>query len=270
MGSKSCPDLMLLLTFSAVVGIEAGLHKSIYLVNQMQWTEARQYCQMNYIDMVVWHTTDMDAVTEWLVGKDVSEVWLGLHQDPEQKLVWRWINVKTGEGLAGEDVSKSELWDTLTQAGGGCGFYNTVIKKWYSTDCSKKLPFICYHDNLVLVTENKTWEHALEHCRKMSSASRKYDLLSISKSSDFSYVRDRIYKATSEEVWTGLRFLGGEWWWSDGATSEHQEMLPDCPSQWKHCGTVSKYDTGNWTTTDCSERRNFICSYEEVAEQEND
>lgn len=115
-------------------------------------------------------------------------------------LVFCFFFFRTGEGLTGEDVSKSDQWATQPQGSGGCGFYSPVKKKWHRTNCSTDLPFICYDDNLVLVTENKTWEHAFEHCRKMSSASRKYDLLSISKSLDFSYVRNRIYRATSEEV----------------------------------------------------------------------
>lgn len=95
MGNKSPSDLMLLLAFSAVVAIEAGFLKTIYFHDQtLKWSEARKYCQMNYIDMVVMDTADMDVVTEWLVEKKVSEVWIGLQQDPEEELVWRWINVK--------------------------------------------------------------------------------------------------------------------------------------------------------------------------------
>ncbi|MED6240067.1 hypothetical protein ATANTOWER_015578 [Ataeniobius toweri] len=219
-----------------------------------------------YIDMLTWDTTDMDQVTKWLVETNYHEVWIGLRRDPEQPLVWRWINVKTGEGLTGEDVSESENWVTNPQPNVSCAAYNSLKKKWYSTVCTEQLKFVCYDDNLELVTENKTWDDAINHCRKMSSSKSKCDLLSTTTSSQFSYVRDRIYNATSEEVWTGLRFLGGEWWWSDGETLDHQGMLPDCPSQWEHCGTMSKYNTANWITRDCSERRNFICYCTEVAE----
>ncbi|MEQ2281316.1 hypothetical protein AMECASPLE_028981 [Ameca splendens] len=68
-------------------------------------------------------------MTTGLNEKLYSEVWIGLHQDPKQPLVWRWINVK-----------------------------------------------------------------------EMSTASSKYDLLSITRSSDYSYVSVRIYRATTEEV----------------------------------------------------------------------
>ncbi|MEQ2165626.1 hypothetical protein GOODEAATRI_019055 [Goodea atripinnis] len=221
MGRKGCPELMLLLLFNAVVWMEAMVIKTIYFhAQKLTWTEARQYCQRMYIDMLTWDTTDMDQVTKWLVEINYHDVWIGLRRDPEQPLVWRWINVKTGEGLTGEDVSESENWATSPQpnvscldriaisgrrvvvvrwrdvgpprdaarlpepvgtlTGKGltgedvsqsknwatgqqfkdrCGSYNSFLKKWYSKNCTKRLYFSCYEDNLVLVTENKTSSH---------------------------------------------------------------------------------------------------------------
>ncbi|XP_027868982.1 macrophage mannose receptor 1-like [Xiphophorus couchianus] len=261
MGRNGRPELMLLLLFNAALLMETTLLKTIYLISQeLTWTDARQFCQKNHIDMITWDIVDPNLLTKWLQENELTAVWIGLHEDPEQQSVWRWINVKTGEGLTGEDVSESSYWSEQTKNSYSCGSYNSSRKKWFSSVCSDTLPFVCYGDNLVLSTENKTWEEALDHCRKMSSSSYKYDLLSVTRP-DFSYVRDRIYRATSEEVWTGLRFLGGEWWWSDGETLDQQEILPDCPSQWQHCGMLSKYNTANWTSSDCSERRNFICNY---------
>lgn len=103
--------------------------------------------------------------------------------------------------MTGEDVSESSFWGNQKQNHYSCGSYNSSNKKWASVLCSDTLPFVCYDDNLVLSTENKAWEEALDHCREMSSASYQYDLLSVASPTDFSYVRDRIYRATSEEVW---------------------------------------------------------------------
>lgn len=66
------------------------------------------------------------------------------------------------------------------------------------------------------------------------------------------------------QVWVGLRFLGDNWFWSDGSTVSEQDMLSKCPAQWKFCGAVSKNGTDEWMTRDCSERRNFICASTEV------
>ncbi|XP_043972919.1 macrophage mannose receptor 1-like [Gambusia affinis] len=263
MERNGCSALALLLLLSVVAWTEAEVEKTIFFPSQkLTWEKARQYCQKHHIDLVTWDTVDPNLLTTWLLEEGFINVWIGLHRDPEESLVWRWINVKTGIGLTGDDVSRSRNWGLAQAIGASCGSYNSLTKTWESSLCSLEKPFVCYADNLVVVTENKTWEDALNHCREMTNKSFKFDLLSVTNSSDYGYVSDRLYRATTDEVWTGLRFLGGEWWWSDGESLDHQEMLPDCPSQWQHCGTVSKNNTTNWTRRDCSERRNFICSYE--------
>ncbi|XP_017265395.2 uncharacterized protein LOC108232264 [Kryptolebias marmoratus] len=260
MEKKSHPELALIILLMAVFWLEAEVEILVYSPNEeLGWDDARKYCRENYIDLVTGNIEAID-LADLGGGEYYAPMWIGLREDPDQSSVWKWINIKTGEGLTGEDVSKNLTW-TKFEYFGHCGSYNEI---YYQTLCSTKLYFLCFDDNLVLVTENKTWEDALSHCRNMTTSSYQYDLLSFTDSSDFSYVRDRIYRATTEEVWTGLRFLGGEWWWSDGETLDPQEMLPDCPSRWKHCGTVSKNNTDNWITRDCSEKRNFICTRQDV------
>lgn len=61
------------------------------------------------------------------------------------------------------------------------------------------------------------------------------------------------------QVWIGLRFLGGSWWWVDGQKLEQKWMLPSCPSERNHCGTLSKYGTSKWIVGDCTKKLNFIC-----------
>ncbi|KAI4810736.1 hypothetical protein KUCAC02_013668 [Chaenocephalus aceratus] len=221
-------------------------------------------------------------------ARGTTQVWMGLRRVPLNDSAWRWIDPKGGEGVSGGDFSQRVLWadgeqsdhcalvdadlkwhsiglhrkagETWSWIGdqqsdfrnwaqgepfyADCGSFDPVNQKFHSKACSTELPFLCYDDNLVVVNENKTWEDALKHCRKMESPSFK--------------------------VWTSLRFLGGEWRWSNGQQLEDQSqtMLPDCPSQWKHCGTLSKHDTNHWITRNCLERRNFICyRYKTVSNQ---
>ncbi|KAM3614060.1 uncharacterized protein V6R79_009283 [Siganus canaliculatus] len=327
----------------------------------MSWTDARLYCQKNHIDLVTWTTVEM---AQWMTEIKAGQAWIGLLRDPESEGVWKWINVKTGEGITGADVSYSSDWAVgepshhcayvademkwysakcsslhgfyclkggnndkityhsialdwntasqqcklptidqtnsheLSQTGwiglyrvageswswiqtssdyrnwapgqplnADCASFDSVTQKIHSNVCSEKLSPICYEDNLVVVNENKTWEAAYSHCKNLniicSHPSKlcryKHTLLSLVDSSDYTYIRDRISRATTDEVWTGLRFLGGEWWWVNGNKPTDHGVLPKCPSQWKHCGTLSKHGSNTWSTRDCSEKRNFIC-----------
>ncbi|KAF6716190.1 Secretory phospholipase A2 receptor [Oryzias melastigma] len=268
MEKKSSPGLILCYFLASVLHLEAKLEVIVYLQKTGQsWDDARQDCQQNHVDMATWNTVNLDDVAEWLEENDYSAVWIGLHQD-SQDFGWRWINVRTGVGLTGDDVTQSENWSNTLDVGelllGKCGALLSNSKKWDNKVCSSDLPYICFDDNLLLITENKTWEDALNHCRSLSTSSLKYDLLSLSTLQSQGYIRDRIYKATTDQVWVGLRFLGDNWFWSDGSTVSEQDMLSKCPAQWKFCGAVSKNGTDEWMTRDCSERRNFICASTEV------
>lgn len=83
-----------------------------------------------------------------------------------------------------------------------CGSLDASPGGWVGYACSEEFSSICSHDNLVVVNENKTWEDALIHCREMkaSCAGCTYNLLSLTDVSQYNYVRDRIYRATTDEV----------------------------------------------------------------------
>ncbi|XP_051263596.1 macrophage mannose receptor 1-like [Dicentrarchus labrax] len=381
MGNKDSPELTLSLLLMAALCLEASIiRKSTYFsYKKMDWTEARLYCQENTKDMAILKTA-RSQLTELLREENINQVWIGLHRDPEDESVWKWINVKTGEGISGDDLSQSSNWAngsqnrhcvfvsdedqmwystscsrengfycsvqdkvqhhkialswynaslycqnnsselaTITEinrdgikkygwiglyrdpgedwrwigdvpsdyrnwapgepSNADCASFDTLTEKWQSNVCSEKLNPLCSIDNLVVVNMNKTWEDALSYCQQMEtpcasssgSCSNRYNLVSLEYLSDFSYVKERIYRlATTDEVWTGLRFLAGKWLWVDGERLVDHGMLPDCPSLDKHCGTLSKYDTSNWIIRDCSERRNFICYKQKVLLSENE
>ncbi|KAK7940147.1 hypothetical protein WMY93_003473 [Mugilogobius chulae] len=78
----------------------------------------------------------------------------------------------------------------------------------------------------------KTWEQALFHCRSLSTTNRSYDLASLITGKDHNYVKSLI----SEQVWTGLRFLGDHWVWVGGEEVQYDRII-DCPV-FDRCGTV--------------------------------
>ncbi|XP_037641369.1 macrophage mannose receptor 1-like [Sebastes umbrosus] len=359
------------LLFAALCLDAFKVAKEVYYQDEkMSWTEARLYCQKYHIDLVTSKVVEKGKLITFMKNNAVEQVWVGLLRDPEKDSVWKWIDVKRGDGFIvvnpskncgdGEQnrhcalVSDDDLkwysercsnkhdfycsvqnniqhhnttltWDDASQycrnnmsdlatvtstntdqledagwiglhqeadetwkwigdwpsdysnwAQGqplsvDCGYFNSTNKKWSSKVCSEELEFFCYGGGLVVVNENKTWEDARSHCWMMVTPCElnwtcryHHELLSLEQLSDYDYVRDKIYSATTDEVWTGLRFLGGEWWWMDGKTPQDHGELPDCPSHWRHCGTLSKNDTNNWITRNCSERRNFICSRRKV------
>ncbi|XP_014852426.1 PREDICTED: struthiocalcin-1-like [Poecilia mexicana] len=128
-------------------------------------------------------------------------------------------------------------------------------------NCDKQFPFLCVSDNVVLVKENRSWEEALEHCRGLGSSSHsdlRYDLLSLQPGEEHAYMVRKVLEADTEEVWTGLRFLAGDWLWVNGADMLYTD-LPSCPTPGQHCGSLSKDETVGVKTRDCLERKNFLC-----------
>ncbi|XP_065814220.1 lymphocyte antigen 75-like [Labrus bergylta] len=266
MRNKSCPQLTLCFLLMATECLEAStLQKSFTLIRPgTTWTEARLYCRQNKIDLIPLNIAKKQLST-WSVERPVKKVWIGAHRDPEVPSAWKSISLRSG----GDET----IWAPSHPGDEDCALLNNDTGQIDGRACSKSLPFVCFGDNLVLVKENKTWEDALQHCHDMGSQCDSggpcrftFRLLTLKKLADYNYVRDRIYNADTDEVWTGLRFLAGGWFWLDGEKMEDEEKLPRCPSEWKHCGTVSKFDSNNWITRDCSEKRNFICVRSKIPE----
>ncbi len=347
MENQMSSELTLSFLLMAVLCLEAVIiQRSIHLpAEKMTWTDARLYCQKNHIDLITWSTFGISWFTDFLVENKIERVWIGLHRDPGNVSVWKWINLKwasplkwslcwfqyilkcewgkmqllskmsvicfrTGEGLSGDDVSQSSNWgngqqssqcaivsdedllwysdrcsgahefycimedriihhgfnlswyrasqycqeyisdlatinkrnigcfnksgwiglyrevgETWSWIGHGsssyrnwapgqpvntdCGSFELASVEWQSHSCSKRLHFVCFDDNLVLVNESKTWEGALKHCRGMKTpcvdslvpCEYRYNFMSLEDLSDYNYVRDRIYRATTDEVW---------------------------------------------------------------------
>ncbi|XP_061574226.1 uncharacterized protein LOC133440907 [Cololabis saira] len=241
MGVKGSRKLMFLALLIAELCSGSHVKISFLITNEtLNFMEAKSFCQRNQVDLITLNIVKLTTAAKLM---------------EEEEMMTAWID-QQGNSEVGNGNEDSESHNA------NCRFVQAFTGRSYRSACSAKHPCVCYEDNLVVVPENKTWDGALRYCRRMTTPTRKYDLLSIRNVSD-GYVRDKILRATTDEVWTGLRFLEEEWIWLDGNMVDHQNELPDCPTQWKRCGTMSKYDTNQWIIRDCSERRNFICYYTE-------
>lgn len=155
----------------------------------LDWYNASKYCQAE--------SGQLATVTQINTGEFQLSGWIGLYQGADE--TWQWI---------GDSQSDYRNWVEGEPLNRDCAYLNVVDQKWYSTGCSKKHEVVCYDDKLLVVKENKTWEEALMHCQnidtKCSDSSGhciiKHYLLSLELLSDYDYVRERIYTATTDEV----------------------------------------------------------------------
>jgi len=224
-------------------GLSSGLLKQHYFVNESKtWDSARQHCRNLFHDLSTFTTqSEEQQFLEDAVGQ-TSDAWVGLHKHSG---VWKW---------AGGEVATRISWDKNQPDNSVCAFLQSGNQKLHDYNCMQKKAFFCMK-TFVLVQQEKSWEGALEYCRKHHN-----DLASLKNITSAS---EEIPLAETGYVWTGLRFLAGEWRWVDGDdldfTAWPQTGLPQCPARNLRCGALDKL-TRVWTHRDCEEKLNFFCS----------
>uniref|UniRef100_A0A3B3Y7V8 C-type lectin domain-containing protein n=1 Tax=Poecilia mexicana TaxID=48701 RepID=A0A3B3Y7V8_9TELE len=217
----------------------------VFVLEAKTWSEASAYCRSYHQDLVSL-SGDIFAI---FLERDIP-TWIGLHKDGAS---WKW---SWGD-------SNYTNWSEGEPSVGGrnCSSISSLTKQMAPLSCDARLPSVCILDNLVLVKENGSWQEALERCRGLRSSSDsnlRYDLLSLQPADNQDFIRTKIMQADTEEVWTGLRFLAGDWLWVNGADMLYTD-LPSCPTPGQHCGSLSKDETVGVKTRDCLERKNFLC-----------
>lgn len=154
------------------------------------WHNASLSCQEN--------SNNLATITQTNRADLNQTGWIGLYREAGE--TWSWI---------GNLPSDYRNWAPGEPLNADCASFDPVTEAYHSKPCSKELPFLCYDDNLVVVKENKTWEEALKHCQTMEKPCSEppmpclyqYSLLSLEHFSNYDHIRDRIYKATTDEVW---------------------------------------------------------------------
>ncbi|KAM9436969.1 C-type mannose receptor 2-like [Salvelinus alpinus] len=186
-----------------------------------------------------------------IASTETYSVWIGLHAFPG---VWR---------KSDQSVSPFQNWKKREPElhGKFCGEVNFPSGEWNDQDCTIELPFICYDDELVLVSENKTWSEALWHCRDLDM-----ELVSAHNQSIQHWVQQRAKKSSTPFVWLGLRYTCtlDFWFWVNGEESCYHnwadgEGYDTIKEQCGNTGAIQR-DGGQWVGKSETERFNFICS----------
>ncbi|XP_029944896.1 C-type mannose receptor 2-like [Salarias fasciatus] len=210
------------------------------------WTDAQAFCRRHHTDLITIRTAEENQDTY------ETRVWIGLYKKTNDD-IWKWSR--------GDENATFLPWrHGEPHYSEKCALKGHNSTTWMNLSCNRKNPFVCSDEKLVLVKQNKTWEEALDHCRSLGGADRNhtYDLVSLASPADYSYARESVKAATTDEVWTGLRFLAGHWFWAAGEAYQQHQDIQSCPGL-TSCGVLEKTTGENFQTRDCGERRNFLC-----------
>ncbi|XP_065147401.1 putative C-type lectin domain family 20 member A [Paramisgurnus dabryanus] len=223
-------------------------HRYHYISRNMNWTEAQRYCRKTYTDLAtVYNMNDMKQLMSQLNNN--MKVWIGLHN----KLKWSM----------GDPVTYTNWMKGQPKGQNKCYAFKTN-GKWLEQACNERSKFICFNDNLVLINQNLSWSDALSYCRL-----NHVDLVSVDSEEIQRWVSGLVKKASTPEVWLGLRHSCalGVWFWMNGQMVCYQNWVNSTVD--KSCdtvrsGAVQSGGDQRWISLPQTELRNFICTkYEE-------
>uniref|UniRef100_A0A8B9KM18 C-type lectin domain-containing protein n=1 Tax=Astyanax mexicanus TaxID=7994 RepID=A0A8B9KM18_ASTMX len=254
------------LLITALYGLASSLvREHIHVDKIMTWTKAQQYCRLEYYDL---STISDSAEIKQIVDTGTPpcpsnsgyyvwcllDKWIGQYTDtPNLPVpVWKW---STGENEAlcpwasGEPSSVQNKTCVVT-------FSKTGV--CFNLPCSYNFSFYCMNVyEVVLVQQKKTWQNALDYCRQHYT-----DLVSL-KADNWMKEAVKVTKAAqTAHVWTGLRFLSGQWFWAKGDDLVYQAWSTEgqlqCPATNHRCGALGQSEE-TWQPRDCEEELNFLC-----------
>ncbi|XP_073724368.1 macrophage mannose receptor 1-like isoform X2 [Misgurnus anguillicaudatus] len=236
----------------ALCSLSECIHRRYHYINMtMNWTEAQSYCRENYTDLAkVDNMNDMKQLMSQVNNSGNIGVWIGLYKTGVYK--WRWS--------MGDPVNYTN-WEINSEANDNCAYM--INGKLNSQYCGQTSRFICYNDKLVLINESLSWSDALSYCRQ-----NHVDLVSVDSEEIQRWVSGLVKKASTPEVWLGLRHSCalGVWFWMNGQMVCYQNWVNSTVD--KSCDTVRsgavQSEDQRWISLPQTELRNFICTrYEE-------
>ncbi|XP_056115057.1 lymphocyte antigen 75-like [Rhinichthys klamathensis goyatoka] len=235
--------------FLSLFGLNTSLYRKHYYVDERkQWSSAQQYCQTHHDDLSTVSNEELQQLSD--NSQVTGDYWIGLYRDATDPTLWKWSG---GEDATDVKWDRGEP-DTLYEQ---CGKVKKSSSKVHDAYCSWSLPFYCMGVfELIVVKQENTWEEALEYCRQ-----NYIDLASLSSDVIMKEAEDKS-TALTDDVWIGLRFIAGHWFWLNGEGLDYKVWSAggelQCPAMDQRCGV---YDVKKkvWKPADCEQRLNFLC-----------
>lgn len=232
-------------------GLNFSVYRIHYIVKEkMTWNDAQKYCRDRYNDLSTINKEEAEMLS--IYTDSVYHLnWVGLYRSSNNPEKWIW---------SGGEREPIDNWDSDQPNGDSenCGGLKLSNSKLHNIPCSETLSFYCMEVfGPVLVHQNKTWDEALDYCRKEYT-----DLASLSSEEIMEEVINDTITSKTAYVWAGLRFMAGHWFWVSGddlqykAWSEEGEI--QCPAGNLRCGALDREEKV-WKPIDCEERHNFLC-----------
>ncbi|XP_076145781.1 C-type mannose receptor 2-like [Alosa pseudoharengus] len=234
----------------------SGNKRYILIDEKKSCREAQKYCRKHHTDLVSVRHEEENQLIEKTVGR--KTVWIGLFRDN-----WTWSDQRTSSFRhwrpdSPDNQGKENCAVTwLTQGNKGT---------WKDCKCDDKHPFFCRLDKLQLVKENLSWTEAHMYCRE-----RHMDLVSVFTEEIQHLVMEEAKRASTEQVWLGLRYLCtlDIWFWVSGETVCWDGWAEERGKEEKGCGGDQRAGAlqsgGKWVSLPESTRLNFICTTGEMA-----
>ncbi|XP_053497940.1 galactose-specific lectin nattectin-like [Ictalurus furcatus] len=230
---------------AVLIGMAAGLTREyMYFPMKLNWTDAQNRCKQNNSNLAV-ITTDEENQRVINVGGEFASGWIGMYRSKNGSDIWLWNDGEQSfffnwKVYQPDNFNHNENCVQITSGG------------WNDNFCGRAMPFYCYKI-LVLVNEKKTWEEALHYCRMSYTG-----LASLSSETQLQLAEMESNQTQTDSVWTGLRFLDGNWLWVNKDPLGDLVSLPSCPAPPYRCGARNT-KTHVWENRDCNEKLNFFC-----------
>ncbi|XP_073692793.1 snaclec stejaggregin-B subunit beta-2-like [Garra rufa] len=237
--------------FLSLFGPNFSLYRKHFLVTEkMTWNDAQTHCREYYDDL---STVSKEEAQLLIINPELNGdyFWIGLHMVSNSLDQWSWSG--------GED-QKIDYWDSgePNKVFEECGIVIRSKVKLHNANCSWPLPFYCMDVyEPILVQQSKTWDEAHDYCIQ-----NYIDLVSLRSPMKMEEVIKKTITSQTVYVWTGLRFLPGNWFWAGGRDLKYKAWSAEgelqCPARNLRCGALDRI-TKIWQPKDCEEKLNFVC-----------